>query len=159
MSNWVRCAIGVVLIVAASACSGKGSNGTDPKEVLSDYIGQTFSAQSPSDRAKLLSSLTSEAKSRLEAWSDEQFRQAFIEKKRKFVKLTYLEVKGRGDRETSITYELTYRDTQKESEVKVTQRKLARLTRNSSASNTPWKIAEVRNIRELIEFENAMSLP
>lgn len=157
MSNWFKYSAAVATLVF-TACSGGGGNGTDPKGVLADYISLSFSAQAPSDRGRMLQLLTHEAKSRLEAWSDAQFHLAFIEKKRKFVKLAYLEVKARGERETSITYELTYRDMKKTSDVLVTQRKLARLSRESGA-NTPWKIAEVRNVRELIEFENEMSLP
>lgn len=159
MNKWVRVSAVCIGLLISGACSRGGSSGTNPKEVLADYISLTFSAQAPSDRTKMLQSLTGEAKSRLAAWSDEQFRQAFIEKKRKFAKLAYLEVRARGERETSITYELTYRDTQKSSDVRVTQRKLARLTRDAGGQQAPWKIAEVRNIRELIEFENEMSLP
>lgn len=157
MNRWLKGSAAVLLVMMAAACSRGGGSGADPKEVLADYIALTFSAQAPSDRTKLSQSLTGEAKSRLDAWSDAQFHLAFIEKKRKFIKLAYLEVKARGERETSITYELTYRDAQKASDVRVTQRKLARLTREGAQQ--PWKIAEVRNIRELIEFENEMSLP
>lgn len=146
----------VFCLVFASiyACSGKKGS-TDAKEQLTEYISRSFSVTSISDRKNLEALLTGDAKNRLAAWTDDQFKEAFIDSKRKFGKLTFRENKPLNENEVNITYELTYEDFDRENEAKITNRKMATLIRREGV----WLIREVVNIRELVEFNQEMSLP
>ena len=53
---------------------------SDPKQTLQDYISRSFSINRLSDKKSLEEFLSGEAKRRLAAWSDEQFKKAFAEK-------------------------------------------------------------------------------
>lgn len=52
----------------------------------------------------MLNLLTGEAKTRLASWSEDQFRQAFIESKRQFLKLLFRETKAISSTEVMVTY-------------------------------------------------------
>ncbi len=151
--RWVS--IFAVLVLGLGACTSNKEDAGDPKAQLRGYISASFNARELSDRAKLMSFLTGTAKTRLAAWSDEQFQQAFIDSKRQFVKLLFREVKPLSPRETSITYELTYFDQNKGHDAKITNKKLAQLVNE----NGRWLITEVRTLKELVEYRNEMSLP
>lgn len=144
------------MMTVLNACTQKPEGASDPKKELTDYISKSFSMKTIEDKKLLLDHLTGETKSRLAAWSEEQFRAAFIDTKRQFVKLQIKEVKKNSDAEVGITYELTYLDLAKGKDVKVTNKKLALLTKEGG---NPWLIKEVKNINELIEFRNEMALP
>ncbi|MDR3605932.1 MAG: hypothetical protein P4M08_00965 [Oligoflexia bacterium] len=145
--------VGIMLI--STSCTIKNDTGNDPKKVLQEYISRSFAVKSPSERQDLLTLLTSEAKSRLSAWSDDQFREAFIDSKREFVKLAFTEAKSVSPRETSVTYELSYIDHGKGHDAKVTQKKLAQMVQEQGK----WLIADVKNIKELVEYKDEMTLP
>ena len=96
MSRKVRTLFSCLLLSAAlslSACQGRKSSGNEPQQRLTDYIAVSFQARETKDRQKMTEFLTGGAKNRLLAWSDEQFRQAFVEHKRQFKKLSIREVK------------------------------------------------------------------
>ncbi len=145
----------VLALVSTTACTNHSNVAADPKKVLQEYISRSFAVKSESDRQGLLSLLTREAKSRLSAWSEDQFREAFIDSKRQFVKLAFTEVKAESSQETSITYELSYIDQAKGHDAKVTQKKLAQMVQDQGR----WLISDVRNIKELVEYRDEMSLP
>ena len=135
-----------------SACTQKADSGDDPKRRLNDYISQSFAVKGPQDRKELAAFLTGDAKTRIESWSDDQFMQAFVESKRQFIKLAFKELKATSADEVNITYELTY---QNPHDSRVTNRKLAQLLRQ----NGKWYIGDVRNLKELVEYKNELSLP
>jgi hypothetical protein len=122
---------------------------------LADYISKSFAVRSPEDRSQLLAYLTGESKNRLSAWSDEQFRQAFVDSKRQFLKLLVREMKPVSPKEMSITYELMYNDQGRGHNAKVTNKKLCTMV----LQDGKWLISDVRNIKELVEYQNEMSLP
>ena len=99
--------------------------------------------------------LTGEAKARLSAWSEDQFRQAFIDSKRQFLKLAFKEAKKINPDEMDITYEISYLDKARGSNVRVTNKKMGQLVYEQGK----WMIKDVHNIKELIEYQNEMSLP
>ena len=136
-------------------CSSRRQGANDPKSRLQDYISQSFAISGPHDREALSRFLIGPAKTRLAAWSDDQFRTAFLENRRQFVKLVFSEVRNLSPKEVNITYELTYLDQSKGHDAKVTHKKLAQLTQDRDQ----WYIAEVRNMKELIEYKNEMALP
>ena len=136
-------------------CSSRRQGANDPKSRLQDYISQSFAISGPQDREALSRFLIGPAKTRLAAWSDDQFRTAFLENRRQFVKLVFSEVRNLSPKEVNITYELTYLDQSKGHDAKVTHKKLAQLTHDRDQ----WYIAEVRNMKELIEYKNEMALP
>lgn len=142
------------LVLSAAACAKKTGGENDPKQRLVDYIAQSFKITDVRDREKLVSYLTGGAKNRLIAWSDEQFREAFIETKRQFIKLAIRELKSPSETETNITYELTYTDQSKGVDARVTHKRMCELV----LENGKWFIREVHNIKELIEYKNEMSL-
>jgi hypothetical protein len=159
--QWFRNTCRVLSIVSCSvfmfsACTQEHVGPNDAKSKLNEYITKSFSAKSPQDREVLMNYLTGEAKSRLQAWSDDQFREAFIDTKRQFQKLAFKEVKNMSPSETQITYELSYLDLDKKgSSFKVTNKKMAELVNDSGN----WYIRDVHNIKELVEYQNEMSLP
>ncbi len=155
MHRFNRVALLFAVLALAASCTGTKPNPRDPKRQLSDYISQSFAVRSEDDRATMLGYLTGEAKQRLAAWSGEQFREAFIETKRQFVRLVIQESRANSDEEMNITYELTYLDQAKGHDAKVTQRKMARMVDEQGK----WLVAEVRNLRELVEYKNELSLP
>jgi hypothetical protein len=145
----------IALTLISSSCSRNADVPNDPKKVLNAYISKSFAIKSSSDRAELVGLLTRDAKARLSAWSDEQFRQAFIDSKREFVKLVFTESKNSSPTETNITYELTYLDQSKGSGAKITQKKMAQLVQDQGK----WMISDVQSIKELVEYKNEMALP
>jgi hypothetical protein len=154
--------VGVAFFILGglTACTTVPESADDPKHRLNEYISQSFAIKGAADRAVLAGYLTGEAKSRIQSWSDEQFRQAFMDAKRQFVKLAFKEEKTVSPTEMGITYELTYQtnyaDAQgKSHDAKVTNMKLAQMVRE----NGKWLISDVRNIKELVEYKNEMSLP
>ncbi len=126
----------------------------DPKKKLTEYIEKSFNVRNTEDKKVLLGFLSGEAKNRLSAWSDEQFKEAYIDSKRKFEKLVFNEYKQISPQEAAITYVLTYTD-KRGGDVQVTNKKLCKMV----LENNHWFINEVKNIKELIEYKNEMSLP
>lgn len=144
-----------LMIAVASGCTRKDSSENSPRQRLADYIGTSFAIKTPEDKQKLIGFLTGNAKIRLSAWSDEQFRSAFVDTKRQFIKLSVREIKEINDHEANITYELTYLDQGRGSDAKVTHRRLCEMVKEDGQ----WKIRDVQNLRELIEYKDALSLP
>jgi hypothetical protein len=145
----------LLVCFALSACNRGPSVPEDPKRRLSEYISRSFSVKSVQDREDLLTYLTGEAKTRLAAWSPDQFHSAFIESKRQFIKLVFNEMKSVSPNEVNITYELTYLDQGRGHDAKVTNKKLSYLILQQGR----WLIRDVHNIKELVEYRNEMALP
>lgn len=143
-----------VLASVASGCSKDAKNENDPKQRLTDYVHTSFSIHDTKERAKLESYLTGGAKNRLVAWSDDQFREAFVESKRRDPKLSIREVKPVAANRTDITYELSYVDEAKGVGARVTTKRMCEMT----LEDGKWFIRDVKNIKELIEYKNEMSI-
>lgn len=151
MSKWII----AILLVFAAACDSGSRDASDPKGRLNEYISKSFGTKSLEDKKELLSYLTGEAKVRLESWSEDQFRQAFIDSRRQFLKLAFKEVKKVSPEETDITYEISYLDKARGNNVKVTNKKMSQMMLEQGR----WMVRDVHNIKELIEYQNEMSLP
>ncbi len=147
-------AVTTSLMMFAIGCPKNSNNVNDPKQRLIDYISQSFAIKEAADRSKLIAFLTGGAKNRLLAWSDEQFKEAFVDSKRQFIKLSIREIKSTTDQQTNITYELTYTDQKKGVDARVTHKRMCELV----LEDGKWYIREVHNIKELIEYKNEMSL-
>ncbi len=155
---------GMILVLGVS-CSRKQDDDADPRKRIMDYISQSFSVREITDRDVLLEHLTGDAKYRLAAWSDDQFRAVFMESKRRFVNVKFHEVKKVSDTRYDITYDMVYIDEGKAGEqadssakdglAKVTQRKLAQII----SDRGKWLITDIRSIKELVEYMGEMSLP
>jgi hypothetical protein len=143
-----------MMFFALMSCTQTQHQANDPKRRLTEYIEKSFNVRNVDDKQALLSFLSGEAKNRLASWSNDQFREAYIESKRKFDKLVFNEIKQLSAKETAITYVLTYTD-KRGNDVQITNKKLCKMT----LENDKWLISEVRNIKELIEYKNEMSLP
>lgn len=154
---WTRLIAVIVslgMVIAVAGCNGAKQGPEDPKHRLNEYISKSFGVKGVEDRNALASFLTGQAKIRLYAWSDDQFRQAFVDSKRQFIKLAFTEIKPISADEVSITYELSYIDQGRGHDAKVTNRKLAQMVRE----NGKWMIRDVSNIKEMVEYRNEMSL-
>ena len=159
--------ISVCLILFSAsmlACTQSSKlDASDPKRVLTEYISKSFSIKGIEGRAELVSLMTGDVQARLAGWSDNQFREAFVDSKREFIKLSFREAKEISANEVQITYELSYLDRGKSKngetlpnrESKVTDKKLCQMMRVEGK----WYIADVRSIKELVEFKNELSLP
>lgn len=144
----------VLLFGVLSGCTNKEKD-LSPKQRLESYISKSFSISSVEERQDLISYLIGPTKIKLSSWSDEQFRRAFIETERKFIKLLIRETKDVSQNEVSVTYELSYFENPKKENTKKTARRNARMLKE----NDVWYIREVKNISEIIEYSNEMSLP
>jgi hypothetical protein len=150
--------LGVFLLVSLSClggCKRRALDENDPAKRLAAYISASFNIKEARDRDKLTDYLTGSAKSRLSAWSDEQFRQAFVDGKRTFLKLLIRESKQVSPQEMNITYELVYLDQTRGSDAKVTNKKMSVMV----LENGRWFIKEVKNLKELVEYKNELALP
>lgn len=145
--------VGAALAIFAQGCSPRGQGADDPKRRLTDYVQKTFNVKDVQDRETLAGYMIGDARSRLSSWSDEQFRQAFIDARRTFVRLLVSEIKSVSGKEVNITYELTYLDQNRGKDAKVTNKKLAQMVQD----NGKWFISEVRNIKETVEYRNEMT--
>jgi len=152
---YFRLVLAIGMAFSLIQCKNAKNFGEGPKATLHEYISKSFNLTRVEDRQDLEQLLTGKAKIRLTSWSDEQFRNAFLNQKRKFKSLQIREEKEISTNEVNITYELTYIDGEKGADTRVTNRKLAYLTRDGGH----WLISEVRNIKELIEYQNEMALP
>lgn len=150
----VRIAV-LVLTLGLGACTQQGGAPNDPKARLQDYISKSFAVTSPEDRKELLGYMTGNAKSRLASWSDDQFREAFMSNRRQFVKLAFRDMKPVSKQEMNITYELTYMDQSKSGDARVTNKKICQMVLDQGK----WFIADVHNVKQLVEYKNEMSLP
>ncbi len=143
-----------MMVLSLAACTRPSQNSSDPKQRLNDYISRSFSVKSEKDRDELLGFLAGPSKIRLAAWSDQQFRAAFIDSKRVFSKLRWIEVKNPSPNEAHITYELSFSDQAHGLDTLITQKRLAHLTMEDGK----WMIREIRNIKELVEYKNGMEV-
>lgn len=144
----------LALTLLGASCTKKVGDANDPKQRLTDYISTSFSVHDTADRAKLQNYLTGGAKNRLVSWSDEQFRQAFVDSKREFVKLAIREVKPVNANRTDVTYELTYLDQGRGPDARVTTKRMCEM----KLEDGKWLISEVKNIKELIEYKNEITI-
>ncbi len=149
------------LVLSLSACNRSVSVVGDPKLRLTEYISRSFAITKVEEKDQLLAYLTGDVRTRLESWSPEQFREAFLDSKRQFIRLTVREIKPISEDEVQVTYELVYNQARKQgsgqkNEAKVTNKKLCQMVRKEHGQ---WYIADVRNIKELIEFQDELSLP
>jgi hypothetical protein len=156
IGTWIF--LGTILL-ACSCTQFRGEAG-DPKKRLTAYISKSFSIKDVEERKELMAYLSGDVKTRLERWSDEQFREAFLELKREFLKLSFKEVKLISPSEAEITYEVSFieQGNAKNSgkhEAKITNKKLCRMIMEKGQ----WYISEVRNIKELVEYKDELSLP
>jgi len=142
-------------LVALPACTRSSHDANDPRTRLNDYIAKSFNASSLADKDAMLSYLTGDAKARLSAWSEDQFREAFIDSKRQFLKLVFQDTRKVSPSEVEITYEISYLDPERGKSAKVTNLKTSEMV----FENGKWMIKDVHNIKELIEYQNEMSLP
>ena len=149
--------LGVGLMVS---CTNKVNVVGDPKQRLTEYIGRTFAIRSESDQETLLSYLTGDVKARLQSWSKDQFREAFIENKREFLKMTIREMKQISDHEVEMTYELKYHEFGSKiaghaNRATITNKKLCQMV----LIQGKWMISDVRSIKELLEFNDELAIP
>jgi len=144
----------LLLSAGLLSCTEKADDQT-PAKTLESYIQASFDVKGVEDKIKMLNLLTGDTKQRLSVWSDEQFLKAFVETKKKFGSLKILENKKVNDQEVALTYELSFREGEKEKLAQITQRKLCTLVFLDGG----WKIKEVRSQRESIEYLQELSLP
>ncbi len=143
-----------VSLAALFACTPKVEDQT-PAKTLESYIEASFNVKGIEDKAKMENLLTGDTKQRLSVWSDEQFLKAFVETKKKFGSLRILENKKVNDQEVALTYELSFREGEKDKLAQITQRKLCTMVFLDGG----WRIKEVRSQRESIEYLSELSLP
>ena len=144
----------MVALLLLAGCTSKMGDQT-PAKALESYIEASFNVKDIQDKAKMENLLTGDTKQRLSVWSDEQFLKAFVETKKKFGTLKILENKKVNDQEVVLTYELSFREGEKEKLAQITQRKLCTMVLMDGG----WKIKEVRSQRESIEYLSELSLP
>lgn len=150
----VRMALVLALSALMASCVKRSSDPNDPKERIKEYISVSFGIKEVKDRSKLEALLAGDAKIRLASWSDDQFKKAFVDARKEFIKLVFVETKKNSEEETVVTYELTYLDKLKETQAKVTQKKLARMIRK----NGQWYIDSVKNVKELFEYPDGLEV-
>lgn len=147
----------IFLVFVGMACKEKYSGlGTTPQDRIKEYVELSFSVRTAEDRQKLESFLVDEAKKRLEGWSKPQFEKAFIQNHRKFLKLAFLEEKSVSTSETQITYEMTFTEGE---DPKHSSRTTLRKACQMVLQGDRWFIRDCRNIKQLVEYQDELSLP
>jgi len=146
--------IAFLISILLLGCTEK-KMGTRPQDRLSEYISLSFNVKDDSGFRDLLGYLTGDAKARLGSWSEDQFYEVFVNSKRKFERLILKSVKKISETEVNITYELHFSEMRKGKTVNIKNRKLCRMV----FENKKWLIKEVMNIKELVEFENSLTVP
>ena len=150
----------VFFTIFFGSCTGGTDFSKTPRDRLKDYVSKSFSVKHLTDRKGLMGYLTGDVKARLEGWSEDQFKEAFIDSNREFGRLSFKEVKVISPSEVQITYELSFVDQgrrydNRKHQAKVTNKKLCQMVLEKDT----WMIADVRNIKELVEYQNELSLP
>jgi hypothetical protein len=136
-----------------SGCT-KNSNDT-PEKVLDSYIQIGLNAQKDSDREKMLSLTTGEAKEELEKMSPVEFKSVFLDKKLKFIGYKTKDLRQENSGEISLIYELSYEEKDAAGAAIVTNRKIAYF---SKADNGEWKIKATKNVRSVVERKEALEV-
>jgi hypothetical protein len=153
----LKLGIASLALMALASCTQQSPDEDTPRVALQDYVSKSFSVTAATDKAAMLTRLTGRARALLEAWTDDEFKSEFVDKKKTFIKLQIEGVKFLTTDTANVTYELVYLDHTKgrDRDTKVTHRRLAELIKSEGR----WQITNVRNIKELIEFRDEMSLP
>jgi len=138
-----------------AGCESSRFKESTPTRELQEYISKSFAARTVSDRKGMLEHLTGDARSRLERWSSKGFKEAFLDRDRKFHHLSIRRQKRISDTEMSVIYELTYFTKAQDFEAKVTNRKMAMMVKKDKR----WLIKEVKSIKELMEYKSGLTLP
>ncbi len=125
-----------------------------PKAVLTDYVQLTFNIKSYDERNKLSAYLEGDLKTKVQGWTEAEFKEAFIDSKRVFEKMTFTDIKKINEQEYSITYDVVFTEQRKGSPVKVTNHKLVKFL----LIDQKWKITEVRSLKELLEYQGELSV-
>jgi hypothetical protein len=155
--GWSLIPVLLAAFFGIAGCTPRSKISDDPKVRLNEYISKSFAVRGSADRNDLMDYLTGDARKRLKNWSDDQFRQAFIDSKRQFLKLSFREIKPVSLTQSDITYEITYLSQNKDTghDAKITNRKLAEMVLDQGK----WMITDVRNLKELVEYTNELTLP
>lgn len=143
------------LIGFICGCTRQEAITANPKQRLTDYINKSFSVKRVEDRKELEAFLTGGAKMRLSAWSDDQFMEAFIDKKREVPNLKILESRDISSKEVAITYQVSFIDRTAGKNTRVTTKKMADLI----MENGIWLIQKVQSIKMLVEYQDELALP
>lgn len=144
----------LAFVLVLSGCEKKIEN-IGPEQTLNQYVNMAFAVKQPTDRIKLKELLAGQASSSLSGMDDEHFMAQFLRPKRKLLKIVILENKKLSENEVSVTYETVFVDDLSSNQVRTTQKKIALLKKLESG----WKIAEFRNVKELLEYQNEISFP
>ena len=139
--------LGFFAVLSFAACT-ENLGDSSPAKVLESYVQTSFNATQIADKKKMEELLTGDSKTRLQAWSDEQFMKAFVDSKKVFKGLKVLESKKVSDQEVALTYELSYQEGPADKLAEITERKLCTIIQVDGG----WRIKEVRSIRESIEY-------
>lgn len=142
------------IFLVFTSCT-KNVTKNEPNNRLEEYISKTFNVKRAEDKAGLDSFLTGKARALFLGWSEQQFSDAYIDSKRKFILLRIKETKKITEQEVLITYELSYLDQSKGHNSRVTNKKIVQMI----FENSNWMISEVTNVKEMIEYSNEMTLP
>lgn len=155
----------LIVVVFIGGCLKSVYYAGDPKGVITEYVSKSFSIQKLEDKKILAEFLTGDVKNRFLDWSDEKFQSEFINSKRDLLKLSFKEERVISSIEVQVTYEVVYLDRGKPQSTlkiaenshisKITSKKLCQMVFNQEK----WLIADVKNIKEFIEYQNQLSLP
>ncbi len=151
---WRKCCL-VMSVLAACSPSGNKGFTNDPRETLKRYIEKSFSIKSVSERRELEDFLTGDAKARLASWSPGQFEDAFLKSKKQFSKLSFSDLKAVSPTEAHLTYDLSFDEESGGVRTKVTNKKACQMTLRDGN----WFIRECKNIKQLVEYTDELSIP
>ena len=150
----------IITIFIIAGCSYQERRHDDPVLVLRDYIASSFAIKSYKDKRYMLSYLKGDALKKLKALSSAEFNEQFVNQRRTFLKLKILSEEKLNKDKFKIQYELSYINLPESNnpistENKVTNRKSATIIKKDNK----WYINEVKNVTQLIEFKDEMTIP
>lgn len=146
--NWRNVVVVMVSAGMVAACTKSTPKADTPEGALHSYVVAAFEARQLGDKKKLMELSTGDARGYLERMSDEDFRKQFVDAKLQFVSMKARDLRQEVSGDTSLVYELSYKDARGGSPTVHTNKKIAYLTKDEAGH---WRIKATKNVKTFVE--------
>lgn len=143
------------LILALCGCTKHVALPTTPQGALENYVRTAFNARTADDRNALLELSTGDAKAWLESMSAEDFKKQFVDNSMVFGSIKTQDLRTEKSGDTSLVYELSFRDGKTPNAAAYTNKKIAYLTRDDKGN---WKVKATKNIKSFVERKDPLEV-
>ena len=152
----------IFFLAFVTGCTGKQPGVNTPQRALSEYVGITFAVKTASDKTKLMSYMSGEAREKLAALPDAEFERYFVESKKEFVSLKVRDERKLSEDRYALTYEITYNSRGPAIDPLIHQIGMNRVINKKHVifvkDSGRWLISEIQNLKTLIELKDETNL-